>query len=83
MNEDAWENLDTWERRDHEPIKDHLNEAPLRLENDNWKLRMNKFWDDGLRMNKLKKTPELLRMGEKKFSQPKQLWEDGREWGKI
>ena len=43
MNEDAWEDLDTWERRDHEPIKDHLNEAPVRLENDNWKLRMNNY----------------------------------------
>ena len=42
MNEDAWEDLDTWEWRDHEPIRDHLNEAPVRLENDNWKLRMNK-----------------------------------------
>ena len=33
--------------------------------------------------NQTEKTPELLWMGEKKFSQPKQLWENGREWGKI
>ena len=51
MNEDAWEDLDTWERRDHEPIRDHLNDASVRLENDNWKLRMNKsFWNDGLQL---------------------------------
>ena len=29
------------------------------------------------------KYSELLPMGEKKFSQPKQLWEDERECGKI
>ena len=42
MNEDTWEDLDTLERRDHEPIKDHLNEAPVKYETDNWQLRMNK-----------------------------------------
>ena len=31
MNEDARENLDTWERRDHELIRDHLNEAPVKF----------------------------------------------------
>ena len=50
MNEDAWEDLDTWERRNHEPIKDHLNEAPVKLENDSWKLRMN--------------NPEMMAFGE-------------------
>ena len=43
--ENEWRYLrgfDTKERRDHEPIKDHLNEAPVKLENDSWKLRMNK-----------------------------------------
>ena len=29
------------------------------------------------------KYSELLRMSEKKFSQPEQLRENGREWGKI
>jgi len=42
MNEDAWENLDIWERRDDELIREHLNDAPVGLENDNWKLRINK-----------------------------------------
>ena len=42
MNEDTSDNLDTCERREHEPIKDHLNKAPVRSENDNRKLRMNK-----------------------------------------
>ena len=31
MNEDAWEDLDTWEWRDYEPMKDHLNEAPVKF----------------------------------------------------
>ena len=78
MNEDAWEKLDTWERRDHELIKDHLNEAPVKLENDNWKLRMN--------------NPEIMAFGEsnwtdswictgwiKELSWSKQLWEDGNK----
>ena len=42
MNEDTLGYLDTWERREHEPINDHLNKAPVRSENDNCKLRMNK-----------------------------------------
>ena len=29
MNKDAWENLDTWERRDHELIREYLNDAPV------------------------------------------------------
>ena len=36
-NEDAWENLDTSEWRDHELIREYLNGAPVRLEGDNWK----------------------------------------------
>ena len=35
MKEDAWENLETREQKDQELIRDHLNEAPVRLENDN------------------------------------------------
>ena len=31
MNEDAWENLDTWERRDHELVREYLNDAPVRF----------------------------------------------------
>ena len=31
LNEDAWENLDTWERRDHELIREYLNDAPVRF----------------------------------------------------
>ena len=42
MNEDTWDNQETWERRDHELIIDHLYDAPVRLENEGWKLRMNK-----------------------------------------
>ena len=42
MNEDAWENLVTREQKDHELIRDHLNDGPVGLENDNWKLRINK-----------------------------------------
>ena len=42
MNEDAWEDLDTWERRDHELIKEYLNEAPVELGNERWMLRTNK-----------------------------------------
>ena len=41
-NEDAWENLDTSEWRDHELIREYLNDAPVRLEDDNWKLRKEK-----------------------------------------
>ena len=64
MNEDAWEDLDTWERRDGELIREHLNDAPVRFENDNWKLRMNnmKWWT---LYNQTDKTLELLRIGEK------------------
>ena len=34
-------NLHKRERRDHEPIKDHLSETLVKLENDSRKLRMN------------------------------------------
>ena len=42
MNEDAWEKLDTWERRDSEMIREHLNEAPIRFK-ESRKLRMNNY----------------------------------------
>ena len=29
MNEDTWQNLDTWERRDHELIREYLNDVPV------------------------------------------------------
>ena len=31
MNEDAWENLETSERRDHELIRGCLSDAPVRF----------------------------------------------------
>ena len=31
MNEDTWQNLDIRERRDHELIREYLNDAPLRF----------------------------------------------------
>ena len=65
MNEDTWENLDTSEWRDSEMIREHLNEAPIRFREKELKAENEYFWDDGLRMIKLKKTPKLLRMGEK------------------
>ena len=76
MDEEAWDTLDTWERREHEPIKDHLNKAPVRSENDNCKLRMNKseLMDSGWQTEK---TLEYLRMDEKDSHNRKQLWEDG------
>ena len=49
MNKDAWEDLDTWERRAHEPIKDYLNEAPVKLGERELKLKWIIF-DDGLRI---------------------------------
>ena len=75
IHEDAWEDLDTWERRDHEPIKDHLHEASVKLESDNWKLRMNnpEIMDSGWQTEK---TLEYLLMGEKDSHNRKQLWED-------
>ena len=30
-NEDTWENLDTSEQKDHELIKEYLNDAPVRF----------------------------------------------------
>ena len=67
--------FDTWGRIDLELIRDHLNDAPIRLENDNWKLRMNnlKWWTPD---NQTKKTLELLRIGENNSHYQKQLWED-------
>ena len=37
MNEDAWENLDIWEKRDDELIREHLNDAPVRF--GEWELK--------------------------------------------
>ena len=31
MKENTWDNLDTWERRDHELIRDHLNDALVKI----------------------------------------------------
>ena len=31
MNEDTWEGLDPWERRDHELIRGYSNDAPVRF----------------------------------------------------
>ena len=75
-NEDTWGNLDTWERGDHEPNRDHLNEAPVRLKDESWKLEwiILRWWAPE---NQTEKTPELLRMGEKNSHNRKQLWEDG------
>ena len=76
MSEDAWENLDTNERINHELIKEYLNDAPVRFGEQELKAGM--------------KNPELMASGEsnwkdswiapegwKEFSQSKQLWEDG------
>ena len=41
MNEDTWGKLDTWERRDHEPIRGYLNDAPVRLGERELKTGMN------------------------------------------
>ena len=76
MNEDARENLDTWERRDHELIRDHLNEAPVRFWRtiaESWEWINLKWWTPD---NQTEKTLELLRMGEKNCLNWKQLWED-------
>ena len=75
--EDTWWDLDTWERRDDELIIDQLNGAPVRLENDDWQLRMNKSSEMmGFRESNWKDSwndPDEW----KEFSQSKQLWEDG------
>ena len=82
MKEDAWENLYMRERRDHALIRGYLIDAPVKLGGWELKARMNNYEMMGSGESNWKYS-ELLRMGEKKFSQPKQLWEDGREWGKI
>ena len=79
MNEDAWENLEARERRDHELIRDYLNEAPVKLENDNWKLGINKSSEMmGSEWTNWKGswiTPDGL----KEFSRSKQIREDGNK----
>ena len=42
MNEGAWENLDTSEQKDHELIKEYLNDAPVRFGEQELKAGMNK-----------------------------------------
>ena len=41
-NEDTWRNLIHENEKDHEMIRENLNDAPVRLEDYHWKLRMNK-----------------------------------------
>ena len=65
MNEHTWDNLDTWERRDHELIRENLNEAPVRFEERELKAGMNNIWKDGLRSKEMETTHEMLRIGEK------------------
>ena len=43
MNEDAWENLDTWERSDHELIREYLNDAPVWFGERELKAGMNNY----------------------------------------
>ena len=40
-NEDTWQNLGTRDQRDHELIREYLNDSPEEFENERWKLRMN------------------------------------------
>ena len=76
MNKDAWENLDTWERRDHELIREYLNDGPVRLGEQQLKAGMNnpEMMGSG---EQIEKNLELLRIGEKNSDNRKQLWEDG------
>ena len=79
MNKDAWENLDTWERRDHELIREYLNDGPVRLGEQQLKAGMNNPEMMGSGGKEMKTTHEMLPDGWKEFSRSKQLWEDGLE----
>ena len=75
MNEDTWESIDTRERTDHELIRGYLIDAPVKLEGWELKAKMNNpemmaFGESNWKYS------ELLRMGEKKSHNRKQLWED-------
>ena len=55
MNEDIWDNLDTWERRDHEQNSEYMSDAPVRLRERELKAENEQvFWNDGLRIIELK-----------------------------
>ena len=79
MNEDAWENLDTWERRDHELIREYLNDAPVRFGERELKAENEQvFWNGGLRIINWEDSwiaPDRW----KELSQSKQLREDGNK----
>lgn len=78
MNEDSWGNLDTREWRDHELIREYLNDAPEENDNKRWTLK----WTNSSEMmasgeSKRKTTPEILRMGMKRISHE---WKQLRRW---
>ena len=74
MNEDAWENLDTWERRDHELIRGYLSDAPVWFGERELKAWMNNsFWNDGLRRIKLKRLMNCSGWVWEEFSQSKTI----------
>ena len=75
MNEDAWENLDTSERRDHELTTEYLHDALVRFGERELKDGMNNSKMMAPK-NQTEKTPEFLRMGKKNSHNRKQLWEE-------
>ena len=71
---DTWKNLDTWERRDHELIREYLNDAPVWFGERELKAGMNNYEKMGSEESTWKDSwiaPERW----KEFSQSKQLWE--------
>ena len=79
MNEDTWGNLDTWERRDHELIREYLNDSPVRFVEQELKAENEELWHDGLRKKEMETTHGMLRMGKKRITRLETIWEDGNK----